>query len=55
MSSRASKNLHTSVRQVGIPVSSPVFDTLLRLTASSGATSETLEDMLEDALTRGAT
>ena len=35
-------------------VCTPVFNTLLRLTAEDGASAATLEDMLEDALNRGA-
>ena len=31
----------------------PVLDALLRLTAANGASSAALEDILEDALTRG--
>ena len=36
-----------------IPESAPVLDTLLRLTAASGASSASLEGILEDALIRG--
>ena len=39
--------------QAGWTVSTPVLDWQLRLTAAGGAAAATLEDMLEDALTRG--
>jgi len=41
------------VLQAGLTVCTPVFNTLLRLTAQDGASTATLEDMLEDALNRG--
>ena len=42
------------VVQAGLTVSTPVFDTLLRLTALDGASTDMLENMLEAALDRGA-
>ena len=44
---------HLRVLQAGLTVCTPVFNTLLRLTAQDGASAATLEDMLEDALNRG--
>ena len=41
--------------QAGLTVCTPVFNTLLRLTALDSASTAVLEDMLEAALDRGAT